>query len=237
MVPERHVLVELGHFVGHALVPAPFEAERRRTEAQHYADRATAHADRYHAGPDEPQLDRFEALLAGAHERYDQAQRYRTQAHVQQRVGRHALLQLVQPPVGPVERQGVVDLIYGTDDTIVSRTVGRTQTGVTYTTKDCWITTAVVFETSAGFTLTDFCNCINNVSACTHTHILGSSSVSVEKLYFFVIKTDGNRITVIGIERKFVAFQSEFLREKTTHVSTKTRLPVERPPPTFYTIF
>jgi len=120
MVPERHVLVELGHLVGYAaLVPAPLEAERGWTEAQHYADRAAAHADRYHAGPDEPQLDRFETLLAGAHERYDQAQRHRAQAHVQQRVGRRALLQLVQPPVGavaPVERQGVVDLpIRGTD--------------------------------------------------------------------------------------------------------------------------
>lgn len=80
VVPERHVLVELGHFVGGTagvLVPAPFEeAERRRTKAQHYADRATAHADGNHAGPDEPELDRLEALLAGAHERYDQAQRH-----------------------------------------------------------------------------------------------------------------------------------------------------------------
>lgn len=74
MVPERHVLVELGHFVGDtgaALVPAPLEAERRRTEAQHYADGTATHADRYHAGTDETELHRLEALLAGAHERYD----------------------------------------------------------------------------------------------------------------------------------------------------------------------
>lgn len=103
MVPERHVLVELCHFFGHAtLVPAPLKAERGRTEAQHYANRATAHADSYHAGPDEPQLHRFETFLAGAHERYDKAQRYRAQAHVQQRVGRRALLQFVQSPVGAV---------------------------------------------------------------------------------------------------------------------------------------
>lgn len=119
VVAERHVLVELGHLVGRAaakaLVPAPLEAERGRTEAQHYADRATAHADGDHAGPDEPQLHRLEALLAGADERDDQAQRHRAQAHVQQRVGRRALLQLVQPAVravaaGAAERQRVVDL-------------------------------------------------------------------------------------------------------------------------------
>lgn len=119
MVAERHVLVKLGHLVGRrsaALVPAPFEAERGRAEAQHYADRAAAHADGYHAGPDEPQLHRFEALLARAHERYDQAQRHGAQAHVQQRVGRRTLLQLVQLPfIGAVaavaaERQGVVNL-------------------------------------------------------------------------------------------------------------------------------
>jgi len=119
MVPERHVLVELGHLVGStaaALVTAALEAERRRTEAQHDADGATAHADGNHAGPDEPELDRLEALLAGAHERDDQAQRHRAQSHVQQRVGRRALLQLVQSPVRAVtaaERQGVVDLFCG----------------------------------------------------------------------------------------------------------------------------
>lgn len=56
MVPERHVLVELGHFVGDTgavLVPASLKAERRRTEAQHYADGTTTHADRYHAGSNE----------------------------------------------------------------------------------------------------------------------------------------------------------------------------------------
>jgi len=117
MVSERHVLVELGHLVGSAvLVTAALEAERRRTEAQHDADSATAHADGDHAGPDEPELDRLEALLAGAHERDDQAQRHRAQSHVQQRVGRRALLQLVQSPVGVVtatERQCVVDLFCG----------------------------------------------------------------------------------------------------------------------------
>jgi len=85
MVPERHVLVELSHFVGStaALVPATLEAKRRRTEAQHNADGTTAHADGYHAGPDEPELNRLEALLAGAHERDDQAQCHGTQTHVQ----------------------------------------------------------------------------------------------------------------------------------------------------------
>lgn len=73
MVAERHVLVELGHLVGDAaLVPAALKAECRRTEAQHYTDRATAHANGYHSGPDEPKLHRLEPLLAGAHERDDQ---------------------------------------------------------------------------------------------------------------------------------------------------------------------
>jgi len=86
MVPERHVFVELSHFVGSTaatLVPAALEAKRRRTEAQHNADSTTAHADGDHAGPDEPELDRLEALLTGANERYDQAQRHRAQPHVQ----------------------------------------------------------------------------------------------------------------------------------------------------------
>lgn len=117
MVPERHVLVELGHFVACsaaivALVPAPLEAERGRTEAQCDAQRAAARADSYHAGPDEPQLDRLKAFLTSAHERDDQTQRYRAQAHVQQRVGYRALLQFVQPPVRAVarERQCIVNL-------------------------------------------------------------------------------------------------------------------------------
>jgi len=115
MVSERHVLVELGHLVAGAtaLVPAPLETERGRAEAQHYAHYAAARAYRYHAGPDEPQLHRFEALLAGAHERYDQAQCHRAKAHVQQRVGHRALLQLVQPPVRAIataERLSVVNL-------------------------------------------------------------------------------------------------------------------------------
>jgi len=64
-------------------VPAALEAKRRRTEAQHNADSATAHADGDHAGPDEPELYRLEALLTGAHKRDDQAQSHRTQSHVQ----------------------------------------------------------------------------------------------------------------------------------------------------------
>jgi len=86
MVPKRHVFVELCHFVGSpaaALVPAALEAKRRWTEAQHNADSATAHADGDHARPDEPELNRLEAFLTGAHKCDDQAQRHRAQPHVQ----------------------------------------------------------------------------------------------------------------------------------------------------------
>ena len=63
-----------------------------RTNAEQNAQQAAEDAAADEGGPDEAQLERLEALLAGAHEGYHHPHGDRAQPHVQQRVGGRALL-------------------------------------------------------------------------------------------------------------------------------------------------
>lgn len=64
----------------------------RRAEAEEDADEAAEEPAADERGPDESEFECLEALLAGADEADDQADGHREEAHVEEHVGRRALL-------------------------------------------------------------------------------------------------------------------------------------------------